>query len=138
MEEKLWHLRNRGQVIQVMGNALKGENTGGQKVTSEVERIAKLVNKCSYSKNQSMVEVYESIKQGSCTEEQVRWRDSLGISALYYAIAMHNDDAIRSCISIRNAHTLQWYHDNIDYCTAAKYAKLNEDIIKDIFMAKDI
>lgn len=28
-----------GQVIQVMGNALKGENTGGQKVTSEVERI---------------------------------------------------------------------------------------------------
>ena len=106
-------------------------------VSLERKRVAKLVNKCSYSKNQSMVEVYESIKQGSCTEEQVRWRDSLGISALYYAIAMHNDDAIRSCISIRNAHTLQWYHDNIDYCTAAKYAKLNEDIIKDIFMATD-
>jgi len=39
VEGKLWHLQNRGQVIQVMGNALKGENTGGQKVTSEVERI---------------------------------------------------------------------------------------------------
>lgn len=39
VEGKLWHLRNRGQVIQIMGNALKGENTGGQKVTNEVERM---------------------------------------------------------------------------------------------------